>query len=269
METELKLCEIWIYPVKSLGGISLPSAEILKKGLRHDRRFMLVDDDGVALTQRKYPRMALFSVEISGDRCIVKFSGQSIEWPVEPTSFSAALSATVWDDVVEVREVDRAISQWFSTFLQKSCRLVYFPEENPRPIEKKHWPEDDHVSLADAYPLLIIGKESLADLNRRLPAPVPMNRFRPNLVFTGGTPFVEDTWSDFRIADNRFRAVKPCARCVLTTVDQDTAATGAEPLRTLTTYRKENNKVYFGQNIVIIDAAGIKTGDRIFIDSYR
>lgn len=265
----LTLSEIWIYPVKSLAGISVPTAQVQKKGLRYDRRFMLIDDAGVALTQRKYPQMALFEVIISDGKCVVGRDGQSVQWPLEPPPSDQELTAKVWDDAVRVLEVDPAISRWFSDQLGILCRLVFFPEINPRLIEKKYWPKDDHVSLADAYPLLLIGAASLADLNKKLPAPVEMRRFRPNLVFTGGQPFAEDTWADFRIGDNRFRAVKPCARCVLTTVDPNTAETGPEPLRTLSSYRKRDNKVLFGQNIVIIDASELKTGDELIVENFR
>ncbi len=269
MNSSLTLSEIWIYPVKSLAGISLSSAQVWKKGLRYDRRFMLIDDDGVAMTQRKHPRMALFQVEIIDNRCTVGYQESSIDWPIEPTSFSNALTAKVWDDLVDVHEVNDDISRWFSNHLGKPCRLVYFPENNPRLIEQNYWPKDDHVGLADAYPLLLIGRDSLSDLNQRLASPVTMKRFRPNLVFSGGGPFVEDTWGEFRIGSNRFKAVKPCARCVLTTVNPETAEMGPEPLRTLSSYRKVDNKVYFGQNIVIIGATEIRTGDKIVVDSLR
>ena len=230
---------------------------------------MLIDEDGVAMTQRKHPEMSLFEVGILDNHCIVSRNGKKVDWPVEPTSFSRAIVAKVWEDSVRVLEVSEPISHWFSEHLGKPCRLVFFPEENPRPVEKDYWPNDDHVSLADAYPLLLIGEESLADLNSRLAAPVGMNRFRPNLVFSGGAPFAEDTWAEFRISDNRFKAVKPCARCVLTTVNPETAETGPEPLRTLSRYRRTDNKVLFGQNIVIIEASEIKTGDRIIVESFR
>lgn len=269
MNSTLTLSEIWIYPVKSLAGIRVASAQVWNKGLRHDRRFMLIDDAGVAMTQRKYPQMAVFQIAIEDEHCVVRHDGSSVNWPIEPTSFSNTISAKVWDDVVHVHEVSDHISRWFSDHLGKSCRLVFFPEENPRLIEKKYWSKDDHVSLADAYPMLLIGAESLSDLNERLPSPVAMKRFRPNLVFTGGEPFAEDTWGEFSIGNNRFKAVKPCARCVLTTVNPETAEMGPEPLRTLSTYRKVDNKVYFGQNIVIIDATEIKTGDKIVVASFR
>jgi uncharacterized protein len=124
------------------------------------------------------------------------------------------------------------------------------PDTTSRAVDRRYAPEGQMVSFADAYPFLVIGEASLADLNSRLEIPVPMNRFRPNLVFSGGTPFCEDGWRDFNIGDQPFRAVKPCARCIMTTIDQQTTTKNAEPLRTLASYRKQDNKVLFGQNVI-------------------
>jgi hypothetical protein len=144
-----------------------------------------------------------------------------------------------------------------------ACRLVYFPEENSRPVDPRYKVNGEQVSLADAYPFLIIGQSSFEDLNSKLQEPVPMNRFRPNFVFTGGKPFEEDTWRNFSIGSTRFVGVKPCDRCVLTTVNQETGQKGVEPLKTLTSYRKRDNKVYFGQNLVALDHKRIQIGDLI------
>ena len=120
--------------------------------------------------------------------------------------------------------------------------------------------------LPMAYPVLIIGQSSLDDLNQRMKEPLPMNRFRPNIVFTGGEPYEEDGWKNFRIGQNRFVGVKPCSRCVLTTVNQDTGKKGIEPLATLSTYRMRNNKVYFGQNLIPLDHNEIAEGDEIVLE---
>ena len=124
---------------------------------------------------------------------------------------------------------------------------------------------NEQVSLADGYPLLIIGEASLADLNKRLPSPVPMNRFRPNLVFSGGHAYEEDAWKEFRIGESLFKGVKPCSRCVLTTIDQDTGAQGKEPLATLASYRKKENKIYFGQNVLALNEKTIYEGATIHV----
>jgi len=263
----LTLTQIYIYPVKSLGGISLHQASVRKKGLELDRRWMLIDRHGVAMTQRLYPHMALFKVAVAEGELEVTFKRPGLS--IASTQFSTAarsgepLKAQVWDDVVEVREVDPTLSQWFSDYLLTPCKLVTFPEENPRPVNPRHSTGNDHVSLADAYPFMIIGQSSLDDLNDKLAQPVPMNRFRPNFVFTGGSAFTEDSWTDLLIGDLRFAAVKQCARCALPTVDQETASRSQEPIKTLSSYRTVGNSVYFGQNMIALDEGMLTVGDRI------
>jgi uncharacterized protein YcbX len=181
------------------------------------------------------------------------------------TPKGSLIRSTIWDDQVDTIEVDPQVSQWFTQHLGMACRLVCFPEENARLIDPRYRLDRENVSLADAYPFLIIGQSSLNDLNTRLKEPLPMNRFRPNLVFTGGAPFQEDTWRNIRIGKNNFVVVKPCARCVLTTINQDTAEKGIEPLVTLSRYRREENKVLFGQNVIAIDHLEVSVGDSIVL----
>jgi hypothetical protein len=167
---------------------------------------------------------------------------------------------------VEVYEVSTQHSEWFSAILGKNCRLVSFPENNPRPVNPDHAINNDQVSLADGYPCLIIGQSSLDDLNSRMEIPLPMNRFRPNIVFSGGKPFEEDEWKNISIGQNRFAGIKLCPRCVVTTVDQDTGIKGAEPLRTLATYRARDNKVYFGKDLIPLNYNEIAEGDEIILE---
>ncbi len=260
---DLKLSEIWIYPIKSLGGIRLSSARVMPKGLQYDRRWMLIDHDGRYITQRIHSEMALFKLSFSQENFIIRFGEDLIHLPVNPPISKNSLSATIWDDVVEVYEVLGEYSQWFSERLGINCRLVYFPEIELRLVDENYRLEDDQVSLADAYPFLIIGQASLDDLNKRLKNPLRMDRFRPNFVFTGGEPFEEDRFSNFTIGENKFVGVKPCSRCTLTTVNQETAEKGVEPVATLATYRKENNKIYFGQNLLAKDFNEVYEGDKI------
>jgi uncharacterized protein YcbX len=258
------LSQIWIYPVKSLGGIRLKSANVMDKGLQYDRRWMLVDEAGVFMTQRLNPKMALFKVSIDQPKGKLNFTFEQDHFSIPTHSpISPKFIGKIWEDTVEVIEVSEECSQWFSEKLNVKCRLISFPEQNPRPVDPLYKVNDEHVSLADGYPFLIIGEQSLADLNGKLQEPVPMNRFRPNFVFTGGTPYEEDNWKDFRIGRNRFVGVKPCGRCIMTTINQDTAEQGREPLSMLSTYRKRNNKIYFGQNVLAIDHNEIKEGDEI------
>jgi uncharacterized protein len=255
--------------VKSLAGIKVESAKVLEKGLEYDRRFMLIDANNNAMTQRQFPAMALFKTKIAGETLSVTYLQDSISFPLVPRLSVKETSATVWDDLVKVNEFDSTYSAWFSDKLDIECRLVHFPESNSRPVEEKYRVHGENVSLADAYPLLIIGESSLADLNSRLKTSVPMNRFRPNVVFSGGDAFDEDSWSDFTIGSNSFTAVKSCARCILPNIDQDTAQKNVEPIRTLSAYRTSNNKVYFGQNVLPRSASVIRTGDLITVQSLK
>jgi uncharacterized protein len=266
---DLTLTEIWIYPIKSLGGISLPSAKVLGKGLEHDRRWMLIDSENKFMTQRIHPQMALFKLAIADKKVHVTKSdaeaNKAVSFSTETPPIGERIKAKIWDDEVDVFEINPELSQWFSNHLQIPVRLVSFPELNARAVDPKFSIGDDHVSLADAYPFLIIGQSSLDDLNRRLSESLPMNRFRPNFVFSGGEAYEEDGWREFSIGENRFVGVKPCARCALPTVNQDTAEKGTEPLATLSTYRRRDAKVLFGQNLISLDQKRVNVGDKITV----
>jgi hypothetical protein len=264
--TELTLSEIWIYPIKSLGGVKLTSTQVMPKGLKYDRRWMLIDENGMFMTQRTNAQMALFKLKLESDQLLISYHEDSITLSFHNPYNKSPLEVAIWDDRVTANEVNEIYSNWFSDRLGLKCKLVYFPETNPRPVDPRYKVNNEHVSLADAYPFLIIGQSSLDDLNKRLDTPVPMNRFRPNFVFTGGQAYEEDTWRNFTIGSNRYVGVKPCARCVLTTVNQDTAEKGTEPLKTLATYRRVENKVLFGQNAVALDYGNIVVGDKILLN---
>jgi uncharacterized protein YcbX len=247
----LTLSEIYIYPVKSLGGISVDTAIAEERGLQYDRRYLLVDETGIFITQRDYPMLALLKLSFTENGFNVlntKNSSHTII-PFESDS-KKNVTITIWDDVCNAVQVNQDLDNWFSNALDKKVSLVYMPDDEKRIVEKTYINEDHIVSFADAYPFLIIGKSSLDDLNTRLVNPIPMNRFRPNLVFTGGNAYEEDNWKDFKIGNAEFKAVKPCARCVITTTNQNTAERSAEPLKTLANYRKVNNKIMFGMNVV-------------------
>lgn len=257
-----KLAEINIYPIKSCRGISLKSANIKDRGLEYDRRWMLVDENNIFMTQRKNHTMAFINIEIKDD-CLIVNRGNSDMEPlsIPMNSNDHEESVTVWDDTVNARVYNDDISGWFSDALNAKCRLVYMTDTINRFVEKPYAENNEVVSFADGYPFLIIGQESLNFLNSKLEEKLPMNRFRPNFVFSGGSPHVEDTWKKFKIGNNIFRAVKPCARCVITTVDQETGVQGKEPLKTLSTYREVNGKVLFGQNLLHEENGIVSVGD--------
>jgi len=206
----LTLSHIYIYPIKSLGGISLQSAKVEERGLQHDRRWMLVDKNGMFLTQREHPQMALLQVTIKDELLEVMHKVKTmstLQIPITNLKNGSHMVVNIWDDVVIAKNVSRDADLWFSEALNLDCHLVYMDKNADRVIDRKYVDEPRQVSFADAYPFLIIGQESLNELNRRLKAPLPMNRFRPNFVFSGGEPFIEDKWKDFTIGDLKFREV--------------------------------------------------------------
>jgi len=263
------LSQLHVYPIKSAGGVPLKSSEVDGRGLRHDRRWMLVDEAGSFMSQRRFSRMALIRVRIEPDHLVVDAPEMpSLQVPLWPPDRKLRL-AQIWGDLVEVLAVGDDADRWFGEFLGVRCKFVYLPDESIRPVDPAYGRRGDLVGLADGFPFLLASEASLADLNVRLERPVPMNRFRPNLVVRGCEPFAEDGWRLVRIGRITLRVVKPCARCTITTVDQGTAATGKEPLRTLARLRIAGNKVLFGQNLIHDSAGTLHTGDRLEIVQAR
>jgi uncharacterized protein YcbX len=248
------LSQLSIYPIKSLGGISLTEARVEIRGFQYDRRWMLVNEAGRFMSQREIPAMALLRTAIEGAHLLVYHKdtpSEPLRIPLEvPVEELVSLETEVWGDFFTSALMPREISDWFADMLHENVRLVLMPESTRRWADSRYAPEGQHVSFADGFPYLLIGQASLDDLNSRMDAPLPMNRFRPNMVFTGGLPFEEDNWRHFQVGDVAFCGVKPCARCSIPTTDQETAMRAAEPLKTLATYRNLDNKILFGQNVI-------------------
>jgi uncharacterized protein len=261
--TGIYLSSLHVYPIKSCGGVAVEEWDVDGHGLRHDRRWMLVDEANQFISQRELPCMALIGVRIEPDGLVVDAPGRSpLAVPFRPESRQPLL-ARVWDDLVETETVGDDADRWFSEFLGVRCRLVHLPDGSIRPVDPDYGEPGDRVGLADGFPFLLISEGSLAELNARLERPLPMNRFRPNLVVAGCGPFAEDGWGLVRVGTISLRVVKPCARCAITTVDQSTAATGKEPLRTLATFRRSGTKVLFGQNLVHDETGTMRVGDPV------
>ena len=260
----LTLSEINIYPIKSLAGISLQSAEVEDRGLKYDRRWVLVDETNTFFTQRDFPEMALIKVEIANAGLKLQHKKKNIESLTIPFQFeySKKDKVVIWDDNVAGEFYNSQIDDWFSETLGIKCHLVKMPESTKRVVDETYV-KNKTVSFADGYPFMIIGQSSLDDLNSRMEKPLPMNRFRTNFVFTNGKPFEEDNWKKFKIGNVEFEAVKPCARCVITTTDQETAERASEPLLTLSKFRKVDNKVMFGMNLICESTGHVKIGDKI------
>jgi uncharacterized protein YcbX len=261
----LRLTGLNIYPIKATAGIALAESEVDDFGLRYDRRWMVVNPSGEFLSQRTHPRLALVSATIDGD--ILRIAAPEmpvLETPLHPKE-TVRTRVAVWRDSCVATWVGEGAAGWLSEFLNCACSLVHMPDRVVRPADPEYAPAGTRVSFADGFPFLLISEESLSDLNRRLPEPVPMNRFRPNLVVAGGEPYGEDEWVDIEIGRLALRVVKPCGRCVVTTTDQATTKRGKEPLRTLATYRKRDGEVMFGQNVVHQAGGRLHVGDPVVL----
>ncbi|MEO5563163.1 MAG: MOSC N-terminal beta barrel domain-containing protein [Chitinophagaceae bacterium] len=265
----LQISRLFVYPIKSLGGISVPSALLTDRGFQYDRRWMLVDEQNQFMTQREYPQMALLQTDITSEGISIFHKNDIHERILVPfwCPSDIKLTVQVWDDYCEAVFVSREIDQWLSKRLDVTCRLVFMPDDSLRKVDPKYAVrENNYTSLSDGYPILLLSQSSLDDLNSRLDKPLPMNRFRPNMVIMGANPYEEDEMADFMIRGVHFYGVKLCGRCVMTTINQESLEKGKEPLKTLSTYRQKENSIKFGQN-VIYSTTGIslKTGDRIEI----
>ncbi len=263
------LSEINIYPIKSLAGITLESSQIERRGLEFDRRWMLIDEDNKFLTQREFPKMAAVKTEIAQGGLRVSGGKEILSIAFEPQS-SEIETVKIWSSRCRARIYESGVNDWFSDILQTKCRLALMPEETRRKVNYFYAVNrDDHVSFADGYPFLLIGENSLADLNSRLAEPLPMNRFRPNLVVADAEGFAEDSWKRIKIGASVFHVVKPCARCVITTIDQQIGEKdGKEPLKTLADFRTPKRsvkkKILFGQNLIAEKAGDVlRVGDKI------
>jgi len=256
-----RVSQLVIYPVKGCRGVPLASVVPDARGLSGDRRWMVVDASGRFLSQRRDPRLALVRVRLG-------LAGTVLETPgLPPLSLPERAEGPlreveVWDDRGPARDAGPAASDWLSRHLGREAHLVALDPSFERTASPEYAPGAP-LAFNDAYPVLVIGEASLDELNRRLERPLSMGRFRPNLVVSGNLPFAEDGWRRIRVGKAILRLVKPCTRCVATTVDQDTAETGLEPLRTLATFRRWKDGVIFGQNAIIERLAPIRAGDPV------
>lgn len=257
------LSQIVIYPVKSCAGLSVDSARLTDRGLEDDRRFMLIGEDGGFVTQRECPTLARVQASFDGDELVLSVSDSSVRVPRHPTG--SGVSATVWGSEVQAVDCGDAVAGWFNAVVGREVRLVYMPDRAHRQVEHGESEGLGQVSFADGFPYLLTLEASLDELNSRLEQPVPMDRFRPNLVVAGGQAWEEDGYGPLRIGAVAFEALKPCGRCVMVTTDQNTGVVSPkEPLRTLATYRKTTLGVVFGQNLIARATTGLlRVGDPV------
>jgi uncharacterized protein len=269
-----RLQSIHVHPVKAFRGLAPREAVVEPWGLAGDRRWMLIDGGGKVVTQRQQPRLALAAAEL------VPGGGLRLSAPgMPPLEVGvprpvATVPADLFGDKVEVVLAENAAAHaWCSAFLDAGVRLVHMDDPaGRRPLDPEYALPGETVSFADGYPLLLTTVASLDALNsliargdHAVEGPLPMERFRPNVVVTGTSAWAEDSWSRIAVGEVAFRVAKPCGRCVVTTIDPGTAARGREPLLTLADHRRIDGKLAFGQNLVPLTTGTIRVGDPVRI----
>lgn len=248
---------LFLYPVKSLAGVEPTSWPLDRFGLRWDRRWMVVDPSGRFLTQRKLPKMATIGTAIDLEGRLRLFHPEmgEREVPVEPEG--GEMEVKVWRDRVVAVRVGEEVDRWLEAILGTRCHLVFFPEGARRPVDPKFAPKEAVTAFSDGFPLLVLGEASLEALNSHLREPVSVRRFRPNLLIAGAEPYAEDRWRKIAISGIPIALVKPCPRCVVTTIDPDLGVpTGQEPLLTLGRLRRG----LFGQNGIHLAEGWLEVG---------
>ena len=262
----IRLSSIHIYPCKGLAGISVPQVEIDDFGPKHDRRWMLVDENNDFLTQRQQPQMVLIRPEIRGNTLFLEAPGHPpLEMPLIPES-GAEVDVCIFGKKCSAWETSEAAGKWFSNFLERPSRPVFMPDSIRREVDPDYAAFPSRTSFTDGFPFLLIGEASLDDLNGRLEQPVQMRRFRPNLVINGSEAFVEDRMKRVKIGELSFQVAKPCGRCRVTTVNPETGEfSGKDPLKTLASYRRQNGEALFGQNLIHEHQGLLQVGDELQI----
>lgn len=239
-----RVAQLFVYPIKALGGIALKEAQLVNSGIAYDRQWMLVDENNRFITQREIPELALFEVQLLANSLRVRYGRQSILIPKCLPDDRRLVHTRIWKNKVTALREAPLINEWFSDLLGQDVCLVRKASQDDRHVDQH---PDAPINFPDSNQFLIIGQSALDQLNRKLPNPIRINRFRPNLVFTGGEPHVEDGWRSLRIGATRLEWIKACARCKVTTVDQETGEVGPEPLLTLSKYRRWDRNIWFGQ----------------------
>lgn len=252
---------LFVYPIKSCRGYALDTARLGRRGIAHDREFALTAN-GRVLTQRECPTMALIEPILDGDGLVISAPGMAA-LVLRANDTGDRRQVEVWGDLCVGVDQGDAAADWFTAFLGMTCRLVRMADDHVRPVDIEALPGRE-VGFADGYPLLLIGEGSLDALNARMPRPLPMDRFRPNIVVSGASPYAEDGWDHIRIGQQELRVSKPCVRCVVTTTDQQTGERGVEPLRTLSEYRRSPlGGVTFGQNVAHFGDGNLRVRDAV------
>lgn len=254
--------ELYIYPIKSLAGISVSTAKAEEMGFENDRRWMLIDSENQFITQRKHSILSQFYPKINSKKIEISFKNSTHEFSTQEY-INSPIFSNVWDDETTVFEVNIATSRWFSEQLGFECKLVKIINKGDRKHKSLKLNTSLNVSLADGYPYLLIGSKSLSFLNEKLEEKITISRFRPNIVISSLVDHEEDFFDIFQIGTVIFHNAKPCGRCIMVNNNPETAVVSKEPLKTLTTYRKVDNSIIFGTNIMCLNEGNIKVGDAL------
>ncbi|KAL4318324.1 hypothetical protein GQ457_18G003930 [Hibiscus cannabinus] len=286
-----KISSIFIYPVKSCRGISVPHAPLTPTGFRWDRQWLIVNQKGRAYTQRVEPKLALIQVDLPIEAfspgweptmdsyMVIKAPGMDpLKVPLRKPS-GVADGVSVWEWSGSALDEGDEASKWFTKFIGKPSRLVRFnAASETRPVDPAYG-RGHNIMFSDGFPFMLLSQESLDALNKLMKEPVPINRFRPNILVRGCEPFSEDVWTKIKIGQFSFDGVKLCARCKVPSINQDTSIAGSEPNETLMKVRsdkvlrpndKQQGRIYFGNNMVCKentegDPKLVKVGDPVFV----
>jgi uncharacterized protein len=266
MAEDYSIGALFIYPIKSLAGIRVNNAHAEIRGFRHDRRWMITNREGRYLSQKELPAMALIKTAILDEGIMVNapvLNRQNVLIPYA-TSSGLKMNVRIFQDELEAFLVDKLADEWFSDTLGTPCHLVFMGDAQ-RSVNKKYSIQNENVSFANSFPYLVVSQASLDELNERLTRKITMERFRPNLVIHGGSPYFEDTIDEFSAGNVRFKCSKPCARCKIINIDQETALADDEPLEVLTTYRQQDSEINFGYRSLCLEEGSVNVGDRVLI----
>ena len=269
MTSEVRVEELWTFPLKSGQGVQVTEAVLTGCGLKDDRRFALAGPDGEFVSLRTCPELVHL-------QCVPTGSGWALSWDSVPgpslqfpRKFSDRLSLTLWGDVIDVGVFDSEVNHWVSEKAERDLRLVAFDRVSARQVDLDYAPPGTSTMLSDGFPILLTTFESHRQLNQWAGVSLYSGRMRSNLVVSGGAPFEEDSWLRLEGPEVTIELVKPCARCVATTVDPKTGQKGAEPLRTLSVHRKVGNEVIFGQNAIVVREGIVRVGEVLTIVTRR
>jgi uncharacterized protein YcbX len=271
----MHISALYTYPIKSCAGLTHNIIAFDTRGPIWDRRWVVTDSDGMFYTQRELPPMALIQPTFEGENLKLTAPGMSDICVPLQAERSAPRAVQVWRDTCDAWDEGDMLAQWFSDYLKVDARLTRMTDDHYRAVNKDYAPQPAQVGFADGYPALIVSESSLADLNQHLiqrgVEPMPMRRFRSNIVIANSEAFAEDTWREAQIGTMTFDVVKPCARCVMTTVDpaKGEIVNTAEPLATLNTYRKQDRGVMFAQNAIHRAPGVLNVGDVVNVVEYQ